>query len=140
MSNLESSDLQPEPERPDASTSPPEPSQTNDRNEGGTSHRRSAEIIAEAQPEREVAEPTSDGEQEIDVPDPPGTDIVPPALAADPPVPEPQQVVSFDGAPTRQPPALRDYVRSAARGGASAPCTSGGTSTTNRFCRSTRAM
>jgi len=109
---FELSDSQPEPERPDAPTSPPEPPQANDRSEGG--EQQSAigppETIVDVVTEREGAEPTSGGVQAIDVPGSPGTDFVPVALSAGPPEPEP--LLPFDDAPTRQPPALRDYVRS----------------------------
>jgi hypothetical protein len=112
VKKLESTDSQPEPERREEST-PPEPSQTNDPNEGGKQQSSvdPPENIAGARPAPEVAESKSDGGQANAVPGLPGTHDVPPALAADPPATERQQVVSFGAGPTRQPPALRDCVR-----------------------------
>jgi len=109
----EPSDFQPEPERPDASTSPPEPSQASDRSEGGEQESAigPAEIIADAPSEREGAGPVSDGQQANDVPGLSATGIVPATPAAGAPMTDRQEVVSFGGAPTRQTPALRDCVR-----------------------------
>ena len=104
---------QPKPEGRDASTPPPEPSQDNDWNGRGKQQSPidPSENIAEAPPVSKVAEPASDGQQVDEVPGLSGTDLVPAALAADAPVPERQQVVSFGAGPTRRPPALRDCVR-----------------------------